>query len=120
MHVITPDDEAPLQSYRVDDYLAYARLVQHQLTALIDKGIDHQETYPHPTAHCSICHWWHHCDGHRRSDDHLSLVAGLSNTQRQEFSRQEITTLAQLGETALPLTFRPSRGAQATYARLRE
>lgn len=120
MHVITPDEEMPLQSYRTDDFMAYTRLIQNQLSKLIDKGTGHQETYPHPAAHCSICNWWHHCDSHRRADDHLSLVAGLSNTQRQELSRQEITTLAQLGEMALPLAFRPSRGAQSTYTRLRE
>ncbi|WP_183576115.1 TM0106 family RecB-like putative nuclease [Mucilaginibacter sp. X5P1] len=120
MYVITPDEEAPLQTYRVDDYMAYHRLVQKQLQQLISKGADNLETYPHPTAHCSICNWWHHCDGHRRNDDHLSLVAGLSNAQRQELSRQEIHTLAQLGELSLPLTFRPSRGASATFIRLRE
>jgi len=120
MHVITPDTEAPLQTYRVDDYMAYTRLIQKQLTGLISKGTGHQDTYPHPALQCSICNWWHHCDGHRRKDDHLSLVAGLSNTMRQELSRQEITTLAQLGEMSLPLSFKPSRGASATYVRIRE
>jgi predicted RecB family nuclease len=120
MHVITPDSEAPHQTFRVDDFMAYTRLVQKQLTSLISKGTGHQDTYPHPAAQCSICNWWHHCDNHRRTDDHLSLVAGLSNTMRQELSRQEITTLAQLGEMSLPLTFKPSRGASATYVRIRE
>lgn len=120
MHVITPDDELPLQTYRVDDYMAYHRLVQKQLQQLINKGTEIADTYPHPTAHCSICNWWHHCDRHRRDDDHLSLVAGLSNAQREELTRQEVTTLAKLGELPLPLAFRPGRGAANTYIRLRE
>jgi hypothetical protein len=28
MHVITPDEEAPLQTYRVNDFMAYTRLLQ--------------------------------------------------------------------------------------------
>jgi predicted RecB family nuclease len=120
MYVITPDEESPLQTYRVDNFMAYHRLIQKQLLRQIEKGIEHEDTYPHPVAHCSICNWWHHCDGHRRTDDHLSLVAGLSNAQRQELNRQNIHTLAQLGEMILPLTFRPSRGSSGTFVKLRE
>jgi hypothetical protein len=27
--------------------------------------------------HCDVCAYWLHCDGHRRTDDRLSLVAGI-------------------------------------------
>ncbi|MGF7078865.1 TM0106 family RecB-like putative nuclease [Mucilaginibacter sp. UYCu711] len=120
MYVITPDEEAPLQTYRVDDFMAYHRLVQKQLLQMIATGTTSKETYPHPTPHCNICNWWHHCDSHRRADDHLSLVAGLSNGQRTELARQNILTLAGLGEQALPAGFKPSRGSAATFLRLRE
>ncbi len=120
MYVITPDDEAPMQIYRVDDYIAYHRLIQKQLLCLVRTGTDVTDTYPHPTAHCSICNWWHHCDTHRRTDDHLSLVAGLSNGQRMELFRQNISTLAALGEIPLPADFKPSRGSKTTFLKLRE
>lgn len=120
MHVITPDELSGLQSYRVDAFMAYYRLTQNRLLELIKKGTQNDETYPHPTAHCDICLWWGNCNERRRNDDHLSLVAGLTNAQRQELVQHEIHTLADFAALPLPLPFRPGRGAITTFERLRE
>lgn len=120
MHVITPDEHSGLQSYRVDAFMAYFRLTQKQLLELVKKGTPNVETYPHPTAHCDICLWWQNCNERRRNDDHLSIVAGLTNAQRQELVQQEIFTLADFAALPLPLPFKPGRGAATTFERLRE
>ena len=54
------------------------------------------------------------------ADDHLSLVAGISRLQRRELEARSIPTLASLAEMPLPLTFKPKRGATATFERVRE
>ena len=53
-------------------------------------------------------------------DDHLSLVAGITRIQRSELATQSIGTVAELGNTPLPLTFKPRRGAKESYVRIRE
>ena len=60
------------------------------------------------------------CSQKRRTDDHLSLVAGISRLQRRELEAHDIATLATLGVMPLPLVFKPKRGAAATYERVRE
>ena len=47
-------------------------------------------------------------------------MAGISRTQRRELATQNIMTVAKLGNTPLPLTFKPRRGAKESYVRIRE
>jgi uncharacterized protein len=120
MHVISPDEEMSVRSFRVADYMAYFRLIQRQLLEQVDRVPRDKITYPHPTAHCDICSWWRHCDAQRREDDHLSLVAGLAGGHRKELTRWSVDTLEGLGGLTLPLPFKPSRGAVETFVKLRE
>ncbi|HWB90749.1 MAG TPA: TM0106 family RecB-like putative nuclease, partial [Puia sp.] len=76
-------------------------------------------TYPTPCAHCEVCGWWRECDRRRRDDDHLSLVAGLSNAHAAELGKNDVFTLEALAELPLPLPFKPGRGAVETFIRLR-
>ena len=76
MHVITPEDGFSKHTYRLDDFLAYYRLIKSRLEKTVLNATEKIPTYPIPCAHCEICNWWQHCDTRRRSDDHLSLVAG--------------------------------------------
>jgi uncharacterized protein len=74
------------ETYRVDDYAAYFRLVKAKMLAAVDEGdvALAAANYPEPVAHCEICQWFKPCATRRRDDDHLSLVAGISRVQRQE------------------------------------
>jgi predicted RecB family nuclease len=60
------------------------------------------------------------CSDKRRRDDHLSLVAGITRIQRNELVTHNIRTVVELGNTPLPLAFKPRRGAKESYVRIRE
>ncbi|HEY6867798.1 MAG TPA: TM0106 family RecB-like putative nuclease [Candidatus Eisenbacteria bacterium] len=125
MHVVPRRPGFPLETFRVDDYLAYYRLVRHRLEAAVaarPDGVDAGagSTYPEPVPHCDICRWFPRCDRQRRGDDHLSLVAGLSRAQERELESREIGTLARLAVEPIPITWKPRRGAREGYGRARE
>ena len=120
--VVTPDTTVPVHEYRVDDYAAYFRLIRGRLEETV--GEDDETlaaaNYPEPVDHCDVCPWSSVCSQKRRTDDHLSLVAGISRLQRRELEAYKISTLAALAEMPLPLAFKPKRGAAATFERVRE
>lgn len=105
-------------SYRTDDYMAYVRLVKRRfLDALKEEKPD---TYPDPVPHCDICTWWEVCNKQRRTDDHLSFVAGMGNSQIKEVANLGIETLERFAQMVSPIPFKPSRGAVRTYQKLRD
>lgn len=114
MRVKNPEEEI---TYRVDDYIAYVRLVKRGLKEAISGDIS---TYPEPSLHCDICNWWEVCNKKRREDDHLGFVAGMGTGQIKEVRLHGVNTLAQMAELPLPLPFKPSKGATITYVKLRE
>ena len=121
-YVITPDTATPVHEYRVDDYAAYFRLIRGRLEKTVgeDDGVLATANYPEPVDHCDVCPWSSICSQKRRADDHLSLVAGISRLQRRELESRDPATLAALAAMPLPLTFKPKRGAVATFERVRE
>ncbi len=120
MYVVPRRPEFPLESYRVEDYLAYFRLVRRRLEEDVDARDGENPTYPEPVPHCDICRWFPRCDRKRRGDDHLSLVAGISRLQTRELEGREVKTLAALAVEPLPISWKPARGAKESYGRLRE
>jgi len=114
MHVKTPESS---HKYRVDDYSAYIRLVKRRLKEAISTP---EDTYPDPVAHCDICNWWERCNAQRRSDDHLSFIAGLGTSQTKELRFQGINTLERLAGIPFPVPFVPLKGSVETYNKLRE
>ncbi len=125
MYVVPRRPDFPLETYRVEDYLAYYRLVRRRLEAAVEapgtgNPSDDPATYPDPVPHCDICRWWPRCDKQRRGDDHLSLVAGISRLQTRELQSREVGTLATLAVEPLPLRWKPARGAKEGYGRVRE
>ena len=119
-YVVTPDAR---ETYRVDDYAAYCRLIRRHLdkAASADDAALADENYPEPVAHCDICPWKERCVRRRYADDHLSLVAGISLMQRRELVAHGVETLTSLaGMPIRPRTFTPKRGATETYERVRE
>jgi predicted RecB family nuclease len=121
-YVVTPDPVAPVQTYRVQDYAAYFRLLRTRIEAAIRElpATLMASTYPEPVDYCDVCRWWSTCDTRRHDDDHLSLVAGISRLQMRELRARGITTLAQVGSLPMPLPFSPKRGSAETYERVRE
>jgi uncharacterized protein len=121
-YVVTPDRITPQHDYRLDDFAAYFRLVRAQTISTLDLGQDQiiEMYYPEPVEHCEICRWKSQCNKRRRTDDHLSLVAGISRLNRRELQSRDITTLAQLARLPLPLNFKPTRGSLSTYVGMRE
>ena len=77
-------------------------------------------TYPEPVEHCNVCRWFRECDGQRREDDHLSLVAGIRRQQRDQFEIWSTETMAKLAVLPIPLKERPRHGSKAGYEKVRE
>jgi predicted RecB family nuclease len=118
-YVVVPWTEYALQPYRMDEYGAYYRYIRRALEASVaDDGA--AEIYPEPKAHCDVCRWAAQCDARRRADDHLSLVAGISKLQIEEFTANGVRTLAQLAALPEPLPFKPTRGSVPAYQRVRD
>src|SRR5256886_2277829 len=89
-------------SFKVDDFAAYERQTQRLLEAAI--GADPAaEVYPEPVEHCAICRWRDMCRERRRTDDDLSLVAGMTTGQRRALKGAGISTRRGFaGLTGLP------------------
>src|SRR5262249_8999776 len=108
-----------VDEYRVADHVAYHRLVRRRLEAAADAA-DGAPTYPEPVPHCEICRWWPRCDRQRRTDDHLSFVAGVSRRQMRELPSRHLDPPAPLAAVPLPIPWQPARGARDGYVRVRE
>jgi len=120
MRVMTPDKGFSPVVFRVDDYLAFFRLIRKRLLAMVRAENPEAGIYPEPVPHCDICRWWGVCNKRRHEDDHLSLVAGMRGAAVIEIKDWGKDTLAAFAEMALPLEVKPSRGAVESYERLRE
>ena len=112
MHINNPGG---LQFFRVDDFAAYYRFMKEKLIRAINNG---EETYPEPVLHCDVCRWWLICNQQRREDDHLSFIAGMGTLQMREVKKWKITTLASMAGLSFPLTQKPERGSEETFAKL--
>jgi uncharacterized protein len=115
-----PPMDAVIRSYRVEDYLAYYRMVRSALVEAV--ALDHEvlveRYYPEPVEHCSVCRWEPRCYARRRDDDHLSFVAGIGRGHRVELTAQGYPTLAAAAAMPVPVDFRPARGARETFTRI--
>ncbi len=139
--VVPPGAELAGEKYRVSEYAAYYRFVMGRLVGAVGRGVPAvkevasdewrvaskaqtevcaTETYPEPVEHCNICRWFKECDARRRTDDHLSLVAGIRRQQRDQFEEWDAETMAKLATLPIPLKERPKHGARAGYERARE
>ena len=119
MYVVAPWTGFEPQAYRTGDYSAYYRLIRSWLESAVTED-GQVANYPDPRQHCDICRWSRSCDARRRADDHLSLVTGISNLQMDELRGRSVDTTAILASEPLPLSWRPNRGAAASYERVRE
>ena len=113
MHVVPPGDGFRSEPYRVSDYAAYYRYVKSRLENAVENNGSATETYPEPTPHCSICRWWAECDGQRRKDDHLSLVAGISRLQQKQLNAWDVNAVAIWQSFPCPLKNGQNMGLRA-------
>jgi predicted RecB family nuclease len=129
MHVVLGGGAHPVESLRVDDFMAYYRAAKRRFESSV-LGTEAEpaptptypptDTYPDPVEHCEVCRWAPMCEARRRADDHLSLVAGISARQRKALAARGIETLTALAGSPIPLD-PPLDGASAASAeRVRE
>lgn len=117
MSVVTPWSGFERERFRFADFAAFYRRAAFGLAAFRER--DHT-TYPEPTPYCDRCRWRSACAERWRADDHLSLVAGATRLQTTELTSRGISTVKALADEALPLSWRPERGAAESYVRIRE
>ena len=89
MHLALGNGE--FASFKVDDFAAYERQTRRLLEAAIG-GDPAADVYPEPVEHCAICRWRKLCAGRRRTDDDLSLVAGMTTGRRRALKGAGIPT----------------------------
>src|ERR1700752_3778584 len=94
MHVVLGGGAQP-ETFSVHRYLAYFRKVRNEFETAYQASA---ETYPEPVEHCKICSWFPVCNDRWRSDDHLSLVAGISRNQRKRLVACGIKTMRELAK----------------------
>jgi predicted RecB family nuclease len=106
MHVVLGGGAQP-EKFSVHRYLAYFRKVRREFEAANEVKA---ETYPEPVDHCRVCIWSTVCDGRAcpRSLNqtllalHLSLVAGISRSQRKALVECGVNTVRGLASPELP------------------
>ena len=118
-YVVAPWSDYEPQPYRMDDYAAFYRRVKRGLASAVGQHAT-SEIYPDPKEHCDICRWSDRCDQRRRTDDHLSLVAGITKVQIDELKQNGVNTLAELAAMPIPLKWKPKRGSAHSFERVRE
>lgn len=112
MHVVL--GTGAFATYRVDDASAYYRSVRsrfEQRAVVADRN-----TYPAPVAHCGLCAWSPLCERRRIADDHLSLVANITQLQTDRLNATGVATLQALA-AATPAD-RPPKMSLATFETL--
>lgn len=98
-------------SFRLKEYAAYARHARGRLETFVAAP---PATSPEPVKMCGLCRWRDSCQGQWEAADSLSLVAGISRSQRGKLAAAGINTMSQLGQ----LTQRVPKLAETTRQRL--
>jgi predicted RecB family nuclease len=117
LYIVPPRPDFTPDRFRLTDFLAYYRQAKRRLTEAVARS--DEGPYPEPVDHCGVCDWSTRCDDRRHADDHLSLVAGASRTQRTELVRANLPTLEALGRAPTPLGIKPKRGSAEALERVR-
>jgi uncharacterized protein len=92
MQVVLGDDA--VVSLRVAEIRHYFEVVREQFTRFTD-GLP-AKSVGEPCAHCAYCRWSERCDAEWEQLDHLSLVAGITRSQRAKLEAAGISTMSGL------------------------
>jgi predicted RecB family nuclease len=98
-------------SFRLKEYSAYAR---HARSRLEDFVAAPPTTSPDPVKMCGLCRWRDNCQRQWEATDSLSLVAGISRSQRVKLISAGTGTMTELGQR----TLRVPKLAETTLQRL--
>ncbi|MBA2380717.1 MAG: TM0106 family RecB-like putative nuclease [Chloroflexi bacterium] len=92
IHVITGDSET--HTLRLDDYSAFYRAVKRRFEDRVFGAgrLAPRSTYPDPVDHCRVCAWFPMCMDRRRTDDHPSIVAGMSRAATERLQEGGVPT----------------------------
>jgi predicted RecB family nuclease len=113
MHIVLGDGET--KSFAYADFAAYVGRVRRAFVNAVRAGMT--PSYPYPVEHCDWCRWWRHCVDKRRSDDHVSRIAGLAQSQGLKLEAVNAYTMRDVA--ALPDATRVPRLSQPTLTGLR-
>ena len=116
MHVVLGGGSPP-ERFPVQHYIAYFRKVRNEFEKAWK--LDGQ-TYPEPVEHCDVCSWSPICDERWRSDDYLSLVAGITRNQRKQLGERGVGTVVSLANLTLPIKPKMERIGDAALLRIHE
>ncbi|MEZ2144797.1 TM0106 family RecB-like putative nuclease [Bradyrhizobium sp. DN5] len=98
-------------SFRLNEYAAYSRYARQRLEQFV---VAPPTTTPDPVKMCGLCRWRDTCEKFWNETDSLSLVAGISRSQRGKLLASGVTTMTQLGQ----LSQRIPKLAEATLQKL--
>jgi uncharacterized protein len=98
-------------SFRLKEYSAYARHARSRLEEFVAAPA---ATSPDPVKMCGLCRWRDRCQEEWEAADSLSLVAGISRSQRGKLIAAGTTTMTELGQR----TLRVPKLAETTLQRL--
>ena len=83
-------------SFNITDYIYYYNYTKEEFLKFIRNS--NQDLYPEPCNHCDLCEWKEYCTEKWKKDDHLSLVANITNSQREKLNKFGINTVKELAE----------------------
>jgi uncharacterized protein len=105
-----------LTTFKLNDYYSYYMRLKRDFLESI--STDSASTlYPEPCPKCASCSWRNMCKEKWQQDDHLSLIANITRTQRIKLEQSGITTCAALID---PSTAAPPRLHPEAFARLKD
>ncbi len=85
------------ETFATARYEAYFRWIRRCLEQAVASPLP---TYPEPVEHCDVCDWFSECNARLHADDHLSLVAGITTSQRRALDLLSVRTVRDLAATA--------------------
>src|SRR3569623_1606386 len=113
----------PEERLRLSDFHAYYRWTKSEFLTAMGEGeptYPPTATYPEPVEKCETCNWSTVCEKRRTQDDHLSLVAGITRSQRAALAEMGVTTVAALATLPIPQQKKPARRRAEALDRTRE
>jgi|HubBroStandDraft_4_1064222.scaffolds.fasta_scaffold00004_71 predicted RecB family nuclease len=97
-HVVFGDSNE--EAFRLHDFMAYYRRLKRRFLEFAGDVAfangDRPREYPLECQHCAMCPWDDACEGQRRDDDHLSLVAWMRRDQIAKLESAQITRVTDL------------------------
>ena len=123
LHIVLGGSARETASFRVADFMAYYRRVKAEFEQAVAAGepvYPVTATYPEPVEHCDVCRWAVACKAQRRSDDDLSLVAGITARQRRALKERAVRRRRDLAGLRLPIVPALDGVSRASLERVKE